>query len=437
MRKKRHFNPLWVLVSLAGLTSLGWLLISHLPWVNSTIDQTAIVNRGLKTPVKNNSFQITDLSLVCQNGLPKITAKWTSASQAKNYTLERQYPWASDWEVTGESNTLTKTDDTWTTNYSLGDYAYRVKAWSGSRLLATPASKKVTVINCGSAEVIGTTPTSTPVITPPPPIISRPIEWGAYVGDALNDTSAFETLVGKKIKLQAIFIGWGSSNGIFPSEYGPSVRDQGKTLVIFWEQYGATLDQINNGDYDTYIKSFAAAAKSYGGPIILAPLHEMNGNWDPWDGTAPGNSPTKVTTAWRHIHDLFGGVSNVKFAWDVNSTSEPNTTANAISVYYPGDNYVDYVAIDGFNFNNPWQSFSQVFNNALDQVKIYNKPIYLLSMASAEGSQKATWITDALTVQIPKNPNIAGWVWFNANKEQNWLVNSSPAALQAFKAALP
>jgi hypothetical protein len=57
-------------------------------------------------------------------------------------------------------------------------------------------------------------------------------------------------------------------------------------------------------------------------------------------------------------------------------------------------------------------------------------------MACADGTQKAAWITDALTVQIPKHPQLAGWIWFNENKEQNWLAWSNSAALAAFKAAI-
>jgi len=53
-------------------------------------------------------------------------------------------------------------------------------------------------------------------------------------------------------------------------------------------------------------------------------------------------------------------------------------------------------------------------------------------MASAAGSQKASWITEGLKL-ISSDPSIAGFIWFNENKEQNWLVNSDPASLQAFK----
>ena len=259
--------------------------------------------------------------------------------------------------------------------------------------------------------------------------------WGAYVGGSIPNIATFESQAGRPMNMVAIFVGWGNSAGPFPSEYAASVRDKGKTLVIFWEHYGTTLDAIYGGQHDAYITQFANAAKTYGGPIILAPLHEMNGNWDPWDGTVGTNNSAKVIASWRRIHDLFLSVPNVKFAWDVNNVSVPQITSNSIASYYPGDAYVDYVAIDGFNFGNPWQTWSQVFSSAITQVKGYNKPIYLLSMASAAGSQKAAWITDALTVKIPGD-QIAGWVWFNENKEQNWLINSDTNSLSAFKAAV-
>ncbi len=251
--------------------------------------------------------------------------------------------------------------------------------------------------------------------------------WGAYLGD--SNASSFESLVGKKMDIQAYFYGWKDS---FPSN--STLKNEGKTLFIFWEQYGVTLDQIISGSQDSYIKQFAQAAKAYGGPVMLAPLHEMNGNWDPWGGTVGNNTPAKVVSAWKHIHNLFADATNVKFVWAVNNTSVPNTNENAISSYYPGSQYVDYVGIDGFNFGEQW-TFDSVFSSALSQVKGYNKPILISSTASATGTKKAAWITETLN-EIFKDPSIVGFIWFNENKEQNWLVNSDPSCLSAFKQAV-
>lgn len=239
-------------------------------------------------------------------------------------------------------------------------------------------------------------------------------------------------MVGKSMNMQAIFVGGADA---FPSAYGPSVRDKGKTLVIFWEPTGVSLDAIIAGSLDGSVRQFAAGAAVYGGPVIFAPFHEMNGDWVTWGGTVGSNTPAKLVSAWRRVHGLFAGVPNVTFAWVVNSHSVPETAINAIPNYYPGDAYVDYVGIDGFNFGNPWLTFDQIFSTALATVANYQKPKMIFSMASAAGSQKAAWITDALVTQMARHPEIRGWIWFNANKEQDWRVNSDPNSLSAFKAA--
>lgn len=261
----------------------------------------------------------------------------------------------------------------------------------------------------------------------------QPLLWGVYAGAYPEDITAFELLVGSPADLVATFYGWYDN---FPLHYGAVARDDGKTLVVFWEQYGVTLDEIINGGSDAHIRKFAQDAREYGGPVLLAPFHEMNGYWTPWSGVNGNNSAQKVILAWRHIHDMFQNTPNVRFVWAVNSDSVPDTEANAIAAYYPGDAYVDAVAISGFNFGDPWMSFDAIFRDTLLELKLYHKPIYVLSVASAPGPKKAAWITDALAIKIPQHPEVVGWIWFNENKEANWTVNSDPDSLKAFQHAL-
>lgn len=257
-------------------------------------------------------------------------------------------------------------------------------------------------------------------------------QWGAYTGNTALGFEQFAQMVGQKPDINAIFVGW---NDPFRSDVASVLKPNGQTLLIFWEQYGVTLDEIIAGNSDSYIQQFAMQAKAYGGPVIISPLHEMNGNWSPWNGTVGNNTPQKVILAYRHIYEQFSGVQNVKWAWVVNNESVPDTPANSIASYYPGNEYVDYVGIDGFNFGSPWQTYSEIFSEALKQVAGYGKPILITSMASAQGAQKPAWIKDAI-LNIRKDPSIKGWVWFNENKEQNWLVNSDADSLNAFKQAI-
>jgi hypothetical protein len=265
-----------------------------------------------------------------------------------------------------------------------------------------------------------------PVLFPPKPLL-----WGAFVGNQPGDLAQFEQLVGKSVDMKAYFIGWGDP---FPTSTAAQLGPAGKTLVLFWEATDISLADISAGKYDEYMDQVASATAAYGGPVILTPFPEMNGDWNTWSGAYASNTPAMVIAAWQHIHDVFAAAPNVKFAWDVNNGSIPDTATNSIAVYYPGDAYVDYVAVDGFNFDDPWQSWSDVFSSALSQLSTYKKPIYILSMGSVPGPQKAQWITDGLGTDIKNYPQVAGWVWFNQNgADGDWLVDSDSSSLAAFQ----
>lgn len=269
-------------------------------------------------------------------------------------------------------------------------------------------------------------------------IENNTLEWGAYVGYNVFDRENFEQIIGEKIDLQAVFVHWGNENN-FPIDITQGLNE--RTLVIFWEamdynnesteQKEFSYDAIINGDWDEYISSFAQEIKEYGNPVILIPFEEMNGDWYPWSISKNNNSSEKHIEAYRHIHDLFNDALNVKFGWTINADSE------FISSSYPGDEYVDYVGLDGFNFGDPWQSFNDIFSNSLIQLSKYEKPIYIFSFACAEGEEKAEWITNALLVEIPKYEKVKGWIWFNENKEKDWRVWSDEKSLEAFKSSLP
>lgn len=257
--------------------------------------------------------------------------------------------------------------------------------------------------------------------------------WGAYVGDGVDDLANFERLVGKKINLYADFEGWDNN---FPLNLSSTVGEKGKTLIIFWEpSFG--YDVIINGVYDDYIKQFAGDAKKYSYPIVLVPFDEMNLNEEAWGYGQNKNTALKFKAAWVHVHDLFTGVSNVRFGLAFNNISIPLVDGNKFSDYYPGDNYVDYVGVDGFSLSQSWQTFGQIFDGAIKQLNIYDKPIFIFSIASESDSRKADWIRDGLGSKIKGYKNIIGWVWFNQGGSPNWKVDSDSFSLKAFKEILP
>ncbi len=274
-----------------------------------------------------------------------------------------------------------------------------------------------------------------------------------------SDLDSFETGVGHRAD---IFLWYQSiSESLDTATLGP-IAQGGRTIQIAWEpwDYGAPdlvnqpayqLRDITAGNWDADIHRWARECKAFGYPVILRPMSEMNGDWTSWSGTVNGNVPSDYVPAWRHVHDIFvqEGATNVKFDWSPNVEGDGSTVTpvNTFNTYYPGDAYVDYVGLDGYNwgtmYNTPewtsfWQSFTEIFQYSYDAFAARtNKPILISETASTElGGNKAQWITDAFASLPTRFPRIVGLTWFNYNKETDWRVTSSPASLAAFKAAV-
>ncbi len=257
--------------------------------------------------------------------------------------------------------------------------------------------------------------------------------WGAFVGEGKDALQKFEALVGKKTDIVAIFLDWDTT---FPSSATATIGSEKKTLLIFWEPtFG--YDEILTGTYDNYLKQFAADAKTYGYPVLLVPFAEMNLNQEAWGYNKNGNTAQKFVAAWKHVHGFFANAKNVRFGLAYNNTSIPDTKDNAMTNYYPGSEYVDYVGVDGFNFNEENESPTQLFDPIMQELERYHKPIYIFSTGAVAQNDKAAWIT-AFGEHIKNYKALQGWLWFNSNgRDGNWLVDSDPSSLQAFQHIVP
>jgi hypothetical protein len=104
--------------------------------------------------------------------------------------------------------------------------------------------------------------------------------------------------------------------------------------------------------------------------------------------------------------------------------------------YYPGDSYVDWTGVDGYNWgtkNGGWQTFQQVFKDIYPLLAAKKKPIMIGEMSSAEaGGDKSKWIDEIIPTLRVSFPFIKCLVWFDINKEADWRISSSPAAEAAF-----
>jgi hypothetical protein len=224
------------------------------------------------------------------------------------------------------------------------------------------------------------------------------------------------------------------------------VESRGDIPAIDMSTGSVSLSAIASGNYDSSITAWAQAAKSFGHPFFLVLDEEMNGTWYPYSPGQNGNTAASFVAAWRHMHDIFTsvGATNVTWVWCPNVDIDGVYTP--FSQMYPGDAYVDWTGLNGYNWGgSQWMSFSQVFASSYANLLQIapSKPIMIGETASAEdGGSKASWITDALGVQLPqKFPQIKAVLWFNWRVYEKstwwpWEIESSASSQQAFANAI-
>jgi hypothetical protein len=212
--------------------------------------------------------------------------------------------------------------------------------------------------------------------------------------------------------------------------------------LITWEPYDRPLHAIAAGDYDSYIRESARAAAAWREPIFLRFAHEMNGDWYPWGLGVGGNTAADYKDAWRHVVRIFRqeGADNVRFVWSPNVN---DTGDYPFKPLYPGDQVVDWVALDGYNFGaeyGDWESFTELFKGSYAAMnELTSKPLMIAETSSAEGGgDKAAWIRSALSCELPSRlPRVHALVWFDRDYEgRDWRIDSSSASLAAFRAAI-
>jgi hypothetical protein len=278
---------------------------------------------------------------------------------------------------------------------------------------------------------------------------------------SINDLHNFENSIGRQTN---VFLWYESIGEDFYTDTFLPMAQEGRIIQLAWEPHDFSLpatnqpayrlNRITAGNFDNDIRRWARELRDFGYPIYFRPMSEMNGDWVTWGGTVNGNSPQDYIPAWRHIHDIFvqEGANNVMWVWSPNrdgSTADAQATFNT---YYPGNNYVDYIGINGYNwgtlYNTPewtsiWQSFEEVISYSYDVAAANtNKPIVICETATtevggnAQNGGKAQWITDAFNILPSRFPRVAMLTWFNINKETDWRIESSAASLAAFSAAV-
>ncbi|MGH9022438.1 MAG: glycoside hydrolase family 26 protein [Acidimicrobiia bacterium] len=275
------------------------------------------------------------------------------------------------------------------------------------------------------------TPQGRNVVAPPTGAL-----FGAHVsvpGEESAELSAvesFETEIGRTLDIAHHFYRFDKE---FPTELERADLAAGRLPLISWN--GTLTQEITAGVHDELISTRADAIRSLGQPVLLRWMWEMDGRSKAEDV----NSPADYIAAWKHIRRIFlaRGAVNAQWVWCPNASAFKEKGDGP--AYYPGDSDVDWICGDGYNWapgraGDEWESFSEIFQPLYAWARDKGKPIMIGEYGAQERTpgEKAKWIDDARQTVKKEFPLVRAVVYFHANKNYDWRVNTSEDALRAF-----
>ena len=165
----------------------------------------------------------------------------------------------------------------------------------------------------------------------------------------------------------------GADPGNLASVQGQLTDQQFKDILTpgtaLYKKWAAQVDSIA-----FYIKKLQAAHV----PVLWRPYHEMNGNWF-WWGNRVGQYSTQAL--YRQMFDRFVNfhkLNNLIWVWSVDRPSKPGMEFDK---YYPGDKYVDILALDVYG-----SDFKQDYYNQLVALS-KGKPLTLADVGDPPSSE--------------------------------------------------
>lgn len=283
----------------------------------------------------------------------------------------------------------------------------------------------------------------------------------------LAQALAFDTLTG--VKATIVQMDWSMQEAVladgsprytpWPLSFADALWKQGQIYLHSWAAWDWkrvnppwTAADIVGGKYDTFWHQQAKAIAAWRHPFFVRFNHEFNGSWAPW-----AMSPADFVAVWRYIVTLFrrDGATNITWVWCPSELdpagASSSLAADKVSAYYPGSEFVDWLAIDAFNLGNAggtpyWRTFAQTLDLSYATIAALDLrlPIMLAEFAchpsggpSGTAKDRASWITDALGSVALRYPRIAAICWYQlVDGPKLWPLLAADGSAAAYAAAI-
>ncbi|HYH50563.1 MAG TPA: glycosyl hydrolase, partial [Acidimicrobiia bacterium] len=280
-----------------------------------------------------------------------------------------------------------------------------------------------------------------------------------------------------------------------PFEFYLNEKNAGRPVELeIYEQHDLQKDRITlvgwscgdslkivNGELDAAIDAAAEAFAAYPREFFMRYCWEMDGQRP--EKRSLVHKPEDFIAAWRYVYNRIvnvHGVTNVIWVWCANANGykmKDPFTGNQVPApqYYPGDDVVDWVSADGYNWHgsnsengkDDYRDFLEIFDefmkwsrepDAARNKGASTKPIMIGEYGSQEqsdgGIKKAKWLRKAHETVMPRPAglapdqdkwkgaysDIAAMVYYDipgksADAEGGWAVRTTQPSLEAYKEA--
>lgn len=299
----------------------------------------------------------------------------------------------------------------------------------------------IAVVALCSALAVTMVPPATAAAAPHYASLLAPTK-GAYLGswvkprlhETRNDSiERVETQIGRRFAVDHQYYPWDAP---IPTPYEAWTASRGRIPFINWK-FPSPWSSVAEGSWDAWIVSRADAFVAFGTPVYLTMHHE------PENDTANFGTPAEYIAAYRRVVEIFRsrGVTNVGFTWTMMAWSFNDRSGVDIDDWYPGDDDVDFVAADGYNWSpgrtgSGWTSFSTVFDDADAFARRHGKPWivaeYGVQEDPVEAGHKAGWFRDMLNT-VKRWHALKAVLYFDSTKAFQWDTDSSLSSTIAYR----